>query len=162
MKKFLLITAMLFAAATLASAQNYKEYFVVEEVGQEYPSWYSFKFDFEGKFFYHESDSEDEQNGLIKNYKENGNTRTFDVYPSAESSHKGGKDFSATFVTEEDGGITFTMIRPDGYKGTFKLSTTKPGKKGEKSNPVQDAKDKVNAKVKGALDKGLNAIKKKK
>lgn len=150
---------MLFAAATVASAQNYKEYFVVEEVGQEYPSWYSFKFDFDGKFFYHESDSEIYQNGQIKNYKENGNTRTFDVYPSKESSMTD-KDFSGTFVTESETTFTFTMVRPGGYKGTFKLTTVKPKNAGgESNNPIQNAKDKVNAKVKGALDKGLDAIK---
>ena len=161
MKKILLLAAMLFAAATLASAQNYKEYFVQEEVGQEYPSWYSFKFDFDGKFFYHESDSEKEQNGIIRNYKENGNTRTFDVYPSAQSSLKG-KSFSATFVTDSEKTFTFTMVRPDGYKGTFKLTTVKPrGSGGDSGNPIQNAKDKVNEKVKGVLDKGLDAIKNK-
>ena len=159
MKRILLLAAMLCAAATVASAQNYKEYFVLEEVGMEYPSWYSFKFDFDGKFFYHESDSEKQQNGLIKNYKENGNTRTFDVYPSKESSMTG-KDFSATFVTESETTFTFTMVRPEGYKGTFKLTTVKPKGGGDDSgNPFQNAKDKVNAKLKGALDKGLDAIK---
>ena len=86
---------------------------------------------------------------------------TFDVYPSAQSSLKG-KSFSATFVTDSEKTFTFTMVRPDGYKGTFKLTTVKPrGSGGDSGNPIQNAKDKVNEKVKGVLDKGLDAIKNK-
>lgn len=69
MKKIILLEALLLSTAFYVSAQ-YKEYFILEEVGQESPSLYSMKIDWERKLFFIEGDGHND--GPIRNYKENG------------------------------------------------------------------------------------------
>ncbi len=162
MKRFLLLAVFFLATAVYASAQ-YNTYYTVEEVGKEYPSLYKFQIDWNKKLFFLEGDGHND--GVIKNYKESGTTRTFDVYYDP-SSGLNEKAYSVNF--KSDGDDKYTMVLDmNGYKATYKLSTTEPvvNRGGVGKETVND---KINSKAKSiknaigkGVSKGLNALKKK-
>ena len=88
------MAAMFLATAIYASAE-YKEYYILEQVGQEHPELYSVKIDWDNKFFFIEGDGEND--GPIKNYKESGNKRTFDAYYPVKTGIKD-KAYAVVFV----------------------------------------------------------------
>lgn len=171
MKRLFFLTVLFLVSALYASAQ-YQTYYVVEQVGEKGSAFGNFKFDWTGKKFFFESDSPDENDGLIKNFKENGNKRTFDVYtPSIGGETQ--KAFSAEFTTDGDDKYTFTQNYSNGYKNTYILTTQEP--KGSSSaaptepqiGPKKVASENGEPKdeesgVKKALNKGLSVFKKKK
>lgn len=164
MKKFAMLAALFLVSAFCASAQ-YKVYYTVEEVGMEYPRYYSFQIDWNNKLFFVEGDKHND--GPIKNYKENGNSRSFDVYYDP-SSGINEKLFSVNFTP--DGGDMYTMIlNMDGHKSTFKLSTTEPADEVDVSaEGAESIKDVINNKTKAlkqaigkGVTKGIESLKKK-
>lgn len=153
MKKLLLLTIAVLCSVSYVSAQQWQNYYVVEEEGQENASAYWFRIDWNGKYFFMDSDSEDEQKAPIKNYKESGNKRTFDVYYTSQA---GGEKFcSVEFITESDS--KFKLIQTIGeVKMSYILSPKEPSKSG--SNPsTSESGGKLN--VNKALDK-INILKK--
>ena len=171
MRKLFFLTALFLVSAQYASAQ-YQTYYVVEQVGEKGSAFGNFKFDWTGKKFFFESDSPDENDGLIKNFKENGNKRTFDVYP-APISGVDQKAFSAEFTTDGDDRYTFTQDYSNGYKNTYILTTQEPEEsssavptepqRGSKKVSSENGEPKdEEAGVKKALNKGLSVFKKKK
>lgn len=163
MKRFFVLAVLFMATAICASAQ-YTKYYTVEQVGQEYPSLYMFQVDWNNKLFFLEGDKHND--GPIKNYKENGNTRTFDVW-YAPSSGLNEKIYTVKFTTEEGGSYTMELDMGDGYKAVYKLSTTEPvsnrydSGSGSGSGTVNDKISEKAQAVKDAFGKGLDAIKKK-
>ena len=167
MKKLFLLAFFCLFTATFAQAQ-YKSYYVVEFKGEGYSPYWKFDIDFAKKLFYLDSDSPSEQNGRMKNYKENGNKKTFDVWTPAES----GVDMkvcSVEFTADEGDKYTLVHKMVDGPTFTYILSTEDPksspyGEDGV-NNPADKVKEKANS-VKNAvskgISKGLNALKKKK
>lgn len=152
MKRILLLAVLFLTTAICASAQ-YKEYYITEEVGREHPSMYSVKIDWNKKLFFIDGDGAND--GPIKNYKENGNKRTFDAWYPVESGLNE-KAYSVVFITEEDNKYTISLTI-NGYKMTFKATTRKPmGSRGG-SNAVQGKFQSM----KDAVGKGVDAIKKK-
>lgn len=166
MKRILLLAAMFLMTAVYASAQ-YQTYYVVEQLERESPNVYKFKIDWNNKVFFLEGDKHND--GPIKNYKENGNTRSFDVYYDP-SSGLNELVFSVVFTTEAEGSFTLSTTY-EGYKQTYKLSTTEPVDEEEEAEAAPAAtsvNDKINAKTKSVKDaigkgvaKGLDALKKK-
>lgn len=157
MKKIVLLAVMFLMTAIYASAQ-YQNYYVVEQVGQESPNAYMFKIDWENKLFFLEGDKHND--GPMKNFKKNGNTSQFDVYYDPSS----GLDmlvYSVVFTTEGDGSFTLTTTY-DGFKQTYKLSSTEPAPKAENINDIISAKTKsVKDAIGKGVSKGLDALKKK-
>ena len=151
MKRIILLAALFVASAFYASAQ-YKEYYITEEVGKENPSLYSVKIDWENKLFFIEGDGEND--GPIKNYKENGNTRTFDAYYPPGTGLKN-KAYSVVFVSDGDDKYTISMTI-EGYKMTFKTTTKRPLGSGG-GDRMQAVKESI---TKG-LNNGIDALKKK-
>lgn len=151
MKRIILLAALILASAAYASAQ-YKEYYITEEVGQENPSLYSVKIDWEKKLFFIEGDGEND--GPIKNYKENGNTRTFDAYYPPKTGIES-KAYSVVFVSDGDDKYTISMTI-EGYKMTFKTTTKKPIGAGG-GDRMQGVKESISK----GLSNGLDALKKK-
>ena len=162
MKRILLMAAMLLASAFWASADtdpDYSRYYVTEVVSGY--GLYCIRIDWEGKIYELEGDSNNE--GVIKNYKENGNQRTFDVYPPArENSNK--KIYSVVFTTDSKDTFTITLTTPSNTKSVYKLSTKDPhgmddssieGKIGEKANAIKNAIGK-------GINKGIESMKQKK
>lgn len=169
MKKLFFLMSLFFASTLYVSAQ-YQTYYVVEQVGEKGSAFGNFKFDWTGKKFFFESDSPDENDGLIKNFKESGNKRTFDVYP-APISGVDRKAFSAEFTTDGNDRYTFTQIHSNGTKHTYILTTQEPkgSSNAASANPqigsgksVPAPEDKAESGVKKALNKGLGVFKKKK
>lgn len=160
MKKLLLLAIVAFCSISYVQAQQWKDYYVVEEVGQEDASAYWFRIDWDNKYFFMDSDSEDEQKAPIKNYRENGNKRSFDVYYPAIAG--GGKYCSVEFTTAEDGKMTLTLILPgengQTYKPTYIVSDKKPLKGGGNGG---DARKDPKELIKGGVDKVTNLFKKK-
>ena len=157
MKKFLLMAVMALISVSYASAQ-WQTYYVLEQVGEEYPGQSFFKIDWNNKFFFLDSDSEDETKCPMKNYKESGNTKTFDVYYT--QSVGGGKYCSCTFSVADDGKITLVQVLPGengkSLKFTYILSDKKPAK-----DAINDARKDPKELIKGGLDKVANVFKKK-
>ncbi len=168
MKKLFLLAFFCLFTAAYAQAQ-YKSYYVVEFKGEGYSPYWKFDIDFAKKLFYLDSDSPSEQNGRMKNYKENGNKKTFDVWTPLES----GVDMKICSVEfTEDGGDKYTIVHKmvDGSPMTYIVSTTQPegspSSDGDGGNdPASKLKQKANS-VKNAVskgvNKGLNVFKKKK
>jgi hypothetical protein len=160
MKKFLSLAFMLLFSISYASAQQWKDYYVVEEVGQENASAYWFRIDWDNNYFFLDSDSEDETLCPIKNLKVNGNKKTFDVYYT--QSVGGGKYCSVEFTTAEDGKMTLTLImrgeNGQTYKPTYIVSDKKPLKGSGGGDARKDPKELI----KGGVDKVTNLFKKKK
>lgn len=160
MKRLFVMAVLLIATALCASAQ-YKEYYTVEEVGQEYPSLYMFKIDWNNKLFFLEGDGHND--GPIKNYKENGNVRIFDVY-SDPGSGLNEKVYSVKFTPDEGDNYTIEL-NMNGYKAVYKVTTKKPAGRGSDSGSIND---KISAKTQAmkeaigrGVTKGLDAIKNK-
>ncbi len=153
MKKFLLLAIVAFCSISHAAAQQWQDYYVVEEVGQENASVYWFRIDWDNNYFFLDSDSEDETKCPMKNLKVNGNKKTFDVYYT--QSVGGGKFCSIEFITEGDGKYKITQII-DNYKATYILSDKKPLKGGG-----DDARKNPKELIKGGVDKVTNLFKKK-
>ena len=163
MKRILLLVVVaLFSMAHMSMAQTsakWKDYYVVEEVGQENASAYWFRIDWDNNYFFLDSDSEDETLCPIKNLKVNGTKKTFDVYYT--QSVGGGKYCSVEFTTAEDGKMTLTLILPgengQTYKPTYIVSDKKPLKGGGAGDARKDPKELL----KGGVDKVTNLFKKK-
>ena len=95
-----------------------------------------------------------ENDGPIKNYKENGNTRTFDAYYPPGTGLKN-KAYSVVFVSDGDDKYTISMTI-EGYKMTFKTTTKRPLGSGG-GDRMQAVKESI---TKG-LNNGIDALKKK-
>jgi hypothetical protein len=152
MKRFILLAVSFFATAIYASAQ-YKEYYVLEQVGNEYPDLYSVKIDWDNKLFFIEGDGHND--GPIKNYKESGNKRTFDAYYASTSGIKE-KAYSVVFVSDGEEKYTITMTM-NGHTMTFKTTTKKPRGAGGGSDRVQEMKETIGK----GITNGIEALKKK-
>ena len=162
MKKLLLVAFMALFSMAYASAQTaqWTIYYPIEQEGQEYPDTYWFKIDWTNKYFFLDSDDVDEQANPMKNYKESGNKKTFDVH-YIRSNHK---YCSAEFVTNEDNSWTLTVIQTgdDGkiYKRTYKLSDKEPKKSGSSGSAGGERKTPKDL-VKGGVSKVTGVFKKK-
>lgn len=163
--KRLLLLAVFSLFAVCASAQ-YQTYYVVEFLGEGYPSFAEFKIDFTNKFFYFDSDSPDESNAPIKNLKQSGKKKTFDVWaPPALGNIK-----ICSIELTEEGEDTFKLIYkdPDGLADPYLVSTKAPagaafgigGGKDPKAK-VKEKADAVKDAVTKGITKGLDALKKK-
>lgn len=152
MKRLSLMLFVALFSMSYASAQ-WKTYYILEQVGVEYPSQSYFKIDWNNKLFFLDSDSEDETKCPIKNLKESGNKKSFDVYYTP--SVGGGKHCSIEFSSSEDGKWTLVQKLPGG-KQTFILSDKKPMK-----DAIRDARKDPKELIKGGVDKVTNLFKKK-
>ena len=160
MKRISLIAAMLLASALYASA-DYSRYYVTETVtGRD--GMYCIRIDWEGNLYELEGDGNE---GEIRNYKENGNQRTFDVYFDEGYGTKK-KVLSVTFTTDTKDTFTITTVTPSNEKSVYKCSSKDPygqddagssieGKIGEKANALKNAIGK-------GINKGIDAMKQKK
>ena len=161
MKRILLIAAMLFASALYASAE-YSRYYVTETVtGRN--GMYCIRIDWDEKLYELEGDGNE---GEIRNLKEDGNKRAFDVYFDEGYGTKK-KVLSVVFTTEDKDTFTITTITPSNEKSVYKCSSKDPygqddsgsssvrGKIGEKANALKDAIGK-------GINKGIDAMKQKK
>ena len=161
MKRILLIAAMLFASALYASAE-YSRYYVTETVtGRD--GMYCIRIDWDEKLYELEGDGNE---GEIRNLKEDGNKRAFDVYFDEGYGTKK-KVLSVVFTTEDKDTFTITTITPSGEKSVYKCSSKDPhgygdsgssslrGKVGEKANAIKDAIGK-------GISKGIDSMKQKK
>lgn len=151
MKRIILLAAMFLATAIYASAE-YKEYYILEQVGQEHPELYSVKIDWDNKFFFIEGDGEND--GPIKNYKESGNKRTFDAYYPVKTGIKD-KAYAVVFVSDGEDKYTISMTI-NGYTMTFKATTKKPRGAGG-GDKIQEMKESIGK----GISNGLDALKKK-
>lgn len=164
MKKLLLVAFMALFSMAYASAQTvqWTIYYPIEQEGQEYPDTYWFKIDWTNKYFFLDSDNEEATLCPMKNIKENGNKKTFDVYyvPSVSTDKYG----SVEFVTNEDNSWTLTVIQTgdDGkiYKRTYKLSDKEPKKSGSSGSASGEKKTPKDL-VKGGVSKVTGVFKKK-
>ena len=173
MKRVLFTAMMLVGICLSASAQKEALYYYsVEGMSFKIRNW----IDRSAMMFYFDSDSEDEATMLMKNYKKNGNTETFDIYYHM-GYNKGKKRGSITIVTDPNLDIKAkeldlskqTVTIKDGthtFKYYFlteaqeKIYNKKIGKGGgsEGGSAIDKAKDKA----KGLLNKSKNLFKKKK
>ncbi len=162
MKKLFLtaILALCSMSYVMAQSVQWTIYYPTEQEGQEYPDTYWFKIDWTNKYFFLDSDSEDEQLNPIKNYKESGNKRTFDVYYT--QSVGGSKYCSAEFVTNEDKTWSITIVQTDDdgtvYKRTYKLSDKEPAKGSDGGGIERKSPRDL---LKGGVNKVTNVFKKK-
>lgn len=141
------------ASVTYVSAQEWQPYYVVEVVEGGSP-YYWFQIDWKNKFFYLESDSDDDTKGRIRNYKENGTKKTFDVYYAEGKSND--MIFSVEFNTEQgEDRYSIVLNHPGSMpKDKFILSTKEPDKSSSSSD-VRDGKPKS---LKEGVNKTLNKI----
>ena len=161
MKRFLLVAAMLLASALYASA-DYSRYYVTETVSGG-DGMYCIRIDWDEKLYELEGDGNE---GEIRNLKENGNQRTFDVYFDEGYGTKK-KVLTVVFTTESDDTFTITTTTPENVKSVYKASTKDPyghddsgsasveGKIGEKANALKNAIGK-------GITKGIDSMKQKK
>ena len=153
------IMSLFSVSYAMAQQPQWTTYYVTEQVGQDYSDQYLFKFDWTNKYYFFDSDSEDASKGLLKNYKENGNKKSFDVY--YDGSVSSNKYCSAEFVTNENNtwSVTISMVGQDGktYTSTYNLSDKEPKKSGEGGIERKNPKDLL----KGGVDKVTNVFKKK-
>ena len=161
MKRILLVAAMLFASALYASAE-YSRYYVTETVtGRD--GMYCIRIDWDEKLYELEGDGNE---GEIRNLKEDGNKRAFDVYFDEGYGTKK-KVLSVVFTTEGKDTFTITTVTPSNEKSVYKCSTKDPyghdnsgsssieGKIGEKANALKNAIGK-------GITKGIDSMKQKK
>ena len=162
MKRILLIAAMLLASALYASAE-YSRYYVTETVtGRD--GMYCIRIDWDEKLYELEGDGNE---GEIRNLKEDGNKRTFDVYFDEGYATKK-KVLTVVFTTESKDTFTITTTTPENEKSVYKVSTKDPhgwddsspsnsieGKIGEKANALKNAIGK-------GINKGIDSMKQKK
>lgn len=161
--KRLFLLAVLFAATAICASAQYTAYYCIPDENGVEPEAYWFQIDWENKLFFVDGDSEND--GPIKNYKESGNTRTFDVYYPPTSGIKD-KLHSVKFVTEEGGFYRIHLTTHGGVQMSFKLTTTKPSRGG--GDDENSINGKINAKTQSIKDaigkgvsKGLDALKNK-
>ena len=160
MKKLFLLAFMALYAMTNAMAQSaqWTVYYPIEQEGQEYPDTYWYKIDWTNKYFFLDSDSEDETMCPMKNLKESGNKKTFDVYYT--KSVGGGKYCSVEFITNGDKSWTITIIQTvdEGtFKRTYKLSDKEPAKK-YNDDDNGGGNEGVGNKPKNILKKGVGKV----
>ena len=124
-----------------------------------FPSFYSFKIDWDNNYFFLDSDSENETQCPIKNLKTNGTKKTFDVYYTKNVG--GGYYCSIGFEDKSNGGYSLTLYLPgeDGKKLEFSynLSTKKPLK-----DVIRDAQRDPKTAIKEGFGKVSDVFKKKK
>lgn len=159
MKKFLLMAAMLLASTLYASAE-YKRYYVVNDNSGS--GLYCIRIDWDEKLYELEGDGNE---GEIRNFKENGNQRTFDVYFDHGYGTKE-KIYSVVFITESKDSFNITLTTPKNVKSVYKLSSKDPMGGGESGGTSVDSKISEKAgQIKDAIgqgiNKGLDALKKK-
>lgn len=166
MKKLLALAVVALVSVVYSYAQEWQPYYVIEEVGQEETAMYWFQIDWKNKLFFLDSDSEDETKGVMKNYKESGTKKSFDVYYAVGSGYENEMLCSIVFDKEEGEdkySITRTM-EGSTHKQKFIVSTKKPV---DVSNPEDvlkgggSPKDAIKDGVNKALNK-INVFKKKK
>ena len=152
MKRFLLIAVMLLASSMFAYAQ-YSRYYVTETVKGS-NDMYCIRIDWKEKLYELEGDGNE---GEIRNFNESGNQRTFDVYFDGGYATKK-KVYSVVFTTDSKDTFTITLTNPSNVKQVYKLSTKDPmgggSTVGDKADAIKDAIGK-------GINKGLDAIKKK-
>ena len=160
MKKFLLIAVMMLASSMFAYAE-YSRYYVTETVKAADGSYlYCIRIDWQGKLYELEGDGNE---GEIRNFKETGNQRTFDVWFDEGYGTKK-KVLSVVFTTDTKDTFTITLTNPSNVKQVYKLSLKDPhggdsgssveSKLGEKAGAIKNAIGK-------GVNKGLDALKKK-
>ena len=157
MKKLLLLAVVALISMSYASA-DWKTYYVIEQVGQEYPAQSYFKIDWEKKLFFVDSDSEDETKCPMRNIKENGSKKTFAVYYTP--SVGGGLYFNGEFNTDADGKITLVQSMKNDRGGIMKLTYILSDKKPLK-DAIKDARRDPKELLKGGIEKASNLFKKK-
>jgi hypothetical protein len=160
MKKLFLtaIVALCSMSYVMAQSVQWSVYYPTEQEGQEYPDTYWFKIDWTNKYFFLDSDSEDETMCPMKNLKESGNKKTFDVYYT--KSVGGGKYCSAEFITNGDKSWTITIIQTvdEGtFKRTYKLADKEPAKK-YNDDDNGGGNEGVGNKPKNILKKGVGKV----
>ena len=157
MKKFLLISAMLLVSTLYASA-DYKRYYVTETVKGD-DCMYCIRIDWNENLYELEGDGNE---GDIRNLKENGNQRTFDVYFDAGYGTKK-KVLTVVFTTETKDTFTIETTTPANKKSIYKVTTKDPeggygasidSKIGEKAGQIKEAIGK-------GITKGIDAMKNK-
>ena len=161
MKRFVLMAFMLLASALYASA-DYSRYYVTETVSGR-DGMYCIRIDWDEKLYELEGDGNE---GEIRNLKENGNQRTFDVYFN-DGYATMRKVLTVVFTTESKDTFTITTTTPSNEKSVYKVSTKDPyghddsqsssveGKIGEKANALKNAIGK-------GITKGIDSMKQKK
>ena len=158
MKRFLFISLMMLASSMFAYA-DYSRYYVTETVtGRD--GMYCIRIDWQEKLYELEGDGNE---GEIRNLKEDGNKRTFDVYFDEGYGTKK-KVLSVVFTTDSKDAFTITTVTPSNEKSVYKCSTkdtmgngsgsSVESKIGEKAGAVKDAIGK-------GISNGLDALKKK-
>ena len=153
MKRFLLIAVMLVASSVFAYAE-YSRYYVTETVKAAEGSYlYCIRIDWQEKLY--------ELEGEIRNFKEVGNQRTFDVWFDGGYATKR-KVYSVVFTTESKDTFTIVLTNPSNVKQEYKLSTKDPNGHDTESSGILGNKTEM---IKGAIGKGINkgldALKKK-
>ena len=157
MKKLLLLAMVTLFAVSYASA-DWKTYYVIEQIGQEYPSQSYFKIDWEKKLFFLDSDSEDETKCPMRNIKENGSKKTFAVYYTP--SVGGGLYCNCEFNSDADGKMTLVQSMKNDRGGIMKLTYILSDKKPLK-DAMRDARKDPKELLKGGIEKASNLFKKK-
>lgn len=159
MKRFLLIAVMMLASSIFARAE-YSRYYITETVKAQDGSYlYCIRIDWQEKLYELEGDGNE---GEIRNFKEDGNKRTFDVWFDEGYGTKK-KVLSVVFITESKDTFTITLTKPSKVQEIYKLSSKDPeggygasveSSIGDKAGAVKDAIGK-------GINKGLDALKKK-
>ena len=150
MKRLFLIAAMLLTSDLYASA-DYSRYYVIETVSG-LDGMYCIRIDWDEKLYELEGDGNE---GDIRNLKEDGNQRTFDVYFDEGYGTKK-KVLSVTFTTESKDSFTITTVNPSNQKSVYKCSSKDPmGNDSESSSVEGKIGEKANA-LKNAIGKGIN------
>ena len=158
MKRILLIAVMMLASSIFAHAE-YSRYYVTETVkGSD--GMYCIRIDWQEKLYELEGDGNE---GEIRNYKENDNQRTFEVWFDGGYGTKK-KVYSVVFTKESFDTFTITLTNPSNVKQIYKLSTRDP--QGGPGSAVESTIGEKAGAVKNAIGKGINkgldALKKKK
>ena len=170
MKKLILLFLLLATVIPYAQAKKEKlRAYRIQENGGQGSYACQFWIDREAMKFYFDSDSEDEANMLIKNYKKTGDKETFDVYPEVDPSVKhcaitldmeAGKN--GTIALKYDFGTQTYMIEAASDEQSASAADDKksavvaPENKPVDNKPVENESG-----VKKVLNKGLGVFKKK-
>lgn len=126
----------------------------IQENGSQGSYACRFWIDREEMKFYFDSDSEDESNMLIKNYKKTGDKETFDVYPEAAPSTK----HCAITLGTADGKNNTIALKYDFGTQTYIVAV---GSDDDKNAVSGNKSDENESGVKKVLNKGLSVFKKK-
>lgn len=174
MRKLILLFLLLATDIPYAQAKKEKlRAYRIQENGGQGSFVFQLWIDREAMKFYFDSDSEDEANMLIKNYKKTGDKETFDVYPEVDPSAKhcaitldmeAGKN--GTIALKYDFGTQTYMIEAASDEQSApaaddKKSAVAPENKPVDNKPVDNKPEGNESGVKKVLNKGLGVFKKK-